>query len=58
MSTVVKEREFRDAGAAEGLVGDTKAPSYNRKPRYLKRKPAIRDSSPDKNGKFMASTSE
>ena len=58
MSTTVKEREFRDVAAAEGMVRDIKARSYNRKPRYLKERPAIRDNSPDKNGEFTALTAE
>ena len=58
MSTAVKEREFRDVVAAEGMVRDIKARSYNRKPRYLKERPVIRDNSPDKNGKFTALTAE
>ena len=58
MSTAVKEREFRDAVAVEGMVRDLKARSYNRKPRFLKERPAIRDNSPDKNGKFTALTAE
>ena len=40
------------------MVRDIKARSYNRKPRYLKERPAIRDNSPDKNGKFTALTAE
>ena len=59
MSTAVKEREFRDVvAAAEGMVRDIKARSYNRKPRYLKERPAIRDNSLDKNGKFTALTAD
>ena len=58
MSTAVKEREFRDVVAAEGMVRDIKARSYNRKPRYLKERPVIRDNSPNKNGKFTALTAE
>ena len=58
MSTAVKEREFRDVVAAEGMVRDIKAQSYNRKPRFLKERPAILDNSPDKNGKFTALTAE
>ena len=59
MSTAVKEREFRDVvAAAEGMVRDIKARSYNRKPRYLKERPVIRDNSPNKNRKFTALTAE
>ena len=58
MSTAVKKREFRDVVAAEGMVRDIKARSYNRKPRYLKERPVIRDNSPNKNGKFTALTAE
>ena len=50
MSTAAKENEFTNAVAAEGSAQVTKALSYNRKPRYLKRRPAILDSLADETG--------